>query len=106
MPSTLNVQYCNNKCIAKFTLNLDNEEFNHSIKYYDYINILSEVGGLAFIMFAILNFILQPFLKYKFTLEILKKLYFARTLDLDTFKKEKANPQRIQNYFLTKDISK
>jgi hypothetical protein len=34
----------------------------------------------------------------------MKQLYFARTLDLDTFKKEKANPQRIQNYFLAKDL--
>ena len=55
-------------------------------------------------MFIVLNYILQPFLQYKFTLEIMKQLYFARTLDLDTFKKEKANPQRIQNYFLAKDL--
>ncbi len=54
--------YCNNRCISKFTINLDNEEINHSIKVYDYLNILSDVGGLAFILYAFFDLFFKPFL--------------------------------------------
>ena len=57
----------------------------HKRRIYDILDLFSDVGGVTQLLVIVFTIILQPIFYHKQMLQILKYLYFAKTIDANVF---------------------
>lgn len=66
---------------------LEAEDIGHTRQIYSLFDILGDLGGVTEVIMLLFGFFLYPISEHSFSLQALKRLYKARTLDDTIFKK-------------------
>ena len=83
---------------------LEAEDIRHSREIYSLFDILGDLGGVTEVIMLLFGFFLFPISEHSFSLQALKRLYKARTIDNSIFKKspeeleEEKEKQRLKQY--------
>lgn len=54
-------------------------------KYYSYLNMAAEFGGVFYVLVSLVGFLLMPLQQHQFMMKLVKKLYLASTKDKEIF---------------------
>lgn len=66
---------------------LEAEDIRHTREIYSLFDILGDLGGVTEVIMLLFGFFLYPISEHSFSLQALKRLYKARTVDDSIFKK-------------------